>query len=116
MLLGLAAGSTSDDVGPVFGLSMFFVWLFSIVDAGRMAALYNHAAAGAGPFSMPDDFKLPGMGGSVAGGVILLVFGVIALSNTLLGITLAWLEYLWPLLPIGLGLYLLAGGLRDRAS
>ncbi len=95
---------------------MFFVWLFSIVDAGRMAALYNHAAAGAGPFSMPDDFKLPGMGGSVAGGVILLVFGVIALSNTLLGITLAWLEYLWPLLPIGLGLYLLAGGLRDRAS
>ena len=116
LLLGLAAGASSDDIGPVFGFSMFFVWLFNIVDAGRMAALYNHAAAGSGPFSMPEDFRLPGMGGSVAGGLVLLVFGVIALSNTLLGISLVWLEYLWPLLPIGLGLYLLVGGIRDRAS
>ncbi len=114
LLLGMAAATASGDIGPVFGFSMFFLWLFNLVDAGRMAALYNHAAAGSDGFELPEDFAVPGVGGSIAGGALLAVFGLISFSNTALGFELDWLEVWWPVLPIGLGLYLIVRGVQER--
>jgi len=109
----LIAGSMRDPIAPFFGMSAAFLWVFNIIDAGRMAALYNHAAAGAETVQLPDDFKLPKMGGSVAGGVALLLFGGIALSNTAFGYSLDWLEEWWPVFPLALGAYLFARGVMD---
>lgn len=100
---------------PLFVFSALFVWAFGIIDAGRMAALYNHAMAGAEIIELPRDFEMPSTGGSIGGGALLLVLGLIALSNTALGFSLAWLESWWPLLPVGIGAYLLVRGYMDSA-
>lgn len=115
VLLILAANTVPASIAPVFGFSAAFVWVFSIVDAGRMAALYNHALAGSGAIELPEDFEMPAMGGSIAGGALLSLFGIIALSNTAFGYRLDWLEAWWPLLPVALGAYLLVRGIMDRS-
>jgi hypothetical protein len=113
LLTMLISGSMRDPLAAFFGLSAGFLWVFNIIDAGRMAALYNHAAAGAESVQLPEDFKLPKMGGSIAGGVALLLFGGIALSNTAFGYSLDWLEEWWPVFPLALGGYLFARGVVD---
>jgi len=112
----LIAGNARDPVGPLLGMTAGFLWVFNIIDAGRMAAMYNHAVAGADVMEMPEDFKLPRMGGSIVGGVVLLVFGGIALSNTAFGFRLDWLEQWWPVFPLALGLYLFARGVMDQMA
>jgi len=101
---------------PVPGFAVFFIWLFNVIDAGRMAALYNYALAGSDRIQLPEDFQVPAMGGSIVGGVVLVLFGVIALSNTLFGMSLQWIEAWWPVFPIALGAYLLVRGVLDRGG
>ena len=48
--------------------------------------------------------------------MILIVLGLVLLSNTLLGIPLGWLAAWWPLLPLGFGIYLLAKALEERRT
>ena len=112
----LMAASTREPLAPAFGMTAMFIWVFNIIDAGRTAALYNHAAAGADVMEMPEDFKLPGMGGSIVGGGVLLLFGGIALSNTAFGYSLDWLEAWWPVFPLALGVYLFARGVMDATG
>ena len=109
----LFAAETREPVAPIFGMAAFFVWLFNIIDAGRMAALYNHAMAGREVMELPEDFKFPKMGGSIVGGALLLVVGVVAISNTMFAISLDWIETWWPALPIALGGYLFYRGIQD---
>ena len=109
----ITAGNSRDPVAPILGMTAMFVWLFNVIDAGRMAALYNHAAAGTDVVEMPEDFKLPKMGGSIIGGAVLLVAGGVALSNTAFGYSLDWVEVWWPAFPVALGAYLLARGVMD---
>jgi len=109
----LFAAESRELIAPILGMAAFFVWLFNIIDAGRMAALYNHAMAGREVMELPEDFKFPKMGGSIVGGAILLVVGVVAISNTMFGISLDWVESWWPVLPIALGGYLLFRGVQD---
>jgi hypothetical protein len=106
-------GNSSDPVAPVLGMFAAFLWVFNVIDSGRMAALYNHAAAGTDTVELPEDFKLPKMGGSIIGGAVLLVFGAIALSNTAFGYSLDWVEVWWPVFPFALGAYLFARGVMD---
>ena len=98
---------------PISVMSAIFIWVFNVIDAGRMAALYNHAAAGSDVIEMPEDFKLPAIGGSILGGVALLLFGSIALSNTAFDYSLQWLEDWWPAFPLALGIYLFTRGVMD---
>lgn len=107
------AANSREPVGPVLAMFAMFFWAFNVIDAGRMAALYNHVAAGADSIRMPEDFKLPQMGGSIIGGAILLAFGLVALSNTAFNYRLDWLEDWWPVFPLALGAYLLARGVMD---
>jgi len=112
-VLILIAAESREPIAPIFGMAAFFVWLFNIIDAGRMAALYNHAMAGRDIMELPEDFKFPKMGGSMVGGAIMLVVGVIAISNTMFGISLDWIGTWWPVFPIALGGYLLFRGIQD---
>ncbi len=116
LLVAVVAGSSREPVGPMLAMTALFIWIFNVIDAGRMAALYNHAAAGADVVELPEDFRLPRMGGSIIGGGLLLAFGGIALSNTLFGFSLDWLESWWPVFPLALGGYLFARGVMDYAG
>lgn len=116
LIVILVAAESRDPVGPMLVMFAMFFWAFNLIDAGRMAALYNHFTAGADTIQMPEDFKLPRMGGSIIGGVVLLAFGSIALSNTAFGYRLDWLEDWWPVFPLALGAYLLARGVMDHMA
>jgi len=107
------AVSFEEPIGPFLAMGAMFIWIANVIDAGRMAALYNHAATGAEVVQLPEDFKMPQMGGSIIGGAAMLVFGAIALSNTRFGYSLDWIEDWWPVFPLALGAYLLARGIMD---
>lgn len=116
VLLFFALAESTRSLEPVGVLGGLFTWFFGIIDAGRMAALYNHAAAGGKKLELPEDLPMPGLGGSVIAGVALVVFSGIALSNTLFGYSLRWLDDWWPIFPLALGAYLLVRGVMDRLN
>ncbi|HET9298810.1 MAG TPA: DUF5668 domain-containing protein [Candidatus Polarisedimenticolaceae bacterium] len=99
---------------PLFGVFLGFFWMYNIIDAGRRAALYNYALDGIAKIDLPEDGGSIGMQGTIGGGLLLIVLGAVALSHTLFGYSLSWVRDYWPLLPIGLGVYLLAKGMMDR--
>jgi len=116
LLLVMTSAESHRELGPILALAAFFVWVFNLIDAGRMAALYNHAAAGSDRIEMPKDLKLPRLGGSIMGGIVLMLFGGIALSYTKFGYSLDWLGLWWPVFPLALGVYLLARGAMDAMA
>lgn len=115
-LISLMASGAMDPLLPLMGLFLAFFWLYNMVDAARRATFYNEALAGRAQIDLPRDFPTPGLHGSLVGGVTLVVFGAVLLSNTLFRVPLDWLEDWWPVVLIGFGLYLAYKGLRERAS
>ena len=100
---------------PVLGIFLAFFFVYNVVDAGRRANLYNLALDGMEGIEMPSmSMTMPSFGGSIGGGVALIVVGVILLANTRFGISLEWIEEWWPLAPIGVGAYLLAKAVQER--
>ncbi len=101
---------------PLFGIFLAFFYVYNVVDAGRRAALYNLALDGVEGIQLPEEMnvELPDFGGSIAGGLFLMVLGGILLSNTVLGVSLEWIEDWWPIAPIVLGGYLFVRALQER--
>jgi len=99
---------------PLLGIFLAFFWLYNIIDAGRRAVYYNHVVAGGETFDMPADFAMPGMHGSILGGLLLIAAGAILLSRTAWNISLAWMEDWWPVAPILFGVYLVVRAILDR--
>ena len=114
----LAAASPFSRLLPAASIFLAFFVIYNIVDASRRATCYNLALDGVEGIELPslNDASLPfqNLRGSVGGGVILIAVGAILLSNTLLGIPLDWLAAWWPVAPLGLGVHLLAKGLKER--
>jgi TM2 domain-containing membrane protein YozV len=110
----LSSGAASG-IEPAVGLMLAFFYLYNMIDAARMANLFNDTADGATLEDLRRDF-LAGMGqrGSIAGGIALLAGGVLFLLHTWFEVSLEWLRDWWPLLPIGFGVWLLWAGIRDR--
>jgi hypothetical protein len=111
--IALVATGDMDELTPMFGMFIPFFWLYNIIDAGRRASLYNHALLGAESVELPEDFKLPSMGGSIFGGAMIVVISLALLSHTAMGYSLAWLEDWWPAIPLAFGVYLLGRGIAD---
>ena len=112
----LLAGDMVRGAEPLFGLFLAFFWLYNIIDAGRRAAFYNHAIEGGSDIEFPVDMKLPGTGGSLVGGVVLIAGGLIFLSHTALGFSLNWLEVWWPAIPVLFGIYLVVRSMQGKAA
>jgi hypothetical protein len=111
----LAMGAV-DFLIPLLSLFLVFFWLYNVIDAGRRAAYYNHVLAGGAKFDLPSDFPSPGLAGSVAGGVTLIVGGTLVLLHTVWGMSLDWVANWWPVAPILFGVYLIARAIVDRSS
>jgi len=115
-LITILASHTVERLSPLFGLFMTFFWLYNIIDAARRASLYNDALAGNPSIELPEDFKTPGIRGSVFGGIALIVAGFILLLNTRFGVSLDWVEQWWPVAPMIFGVYLLVRALQERRA
>ncbi len=109
-------GTVLDAVLPLLGLFLAFFWLYNVVDAFRRATFYNQALAGLSGVEIPEDMKLPKSQGSLVGGVVLIVFGVVLFANTALGMSLEWLNQWWPMALVLAGVYLLFASLRARRA
>jgi hypothetical protein len=101
---------------PLLGMFLAFFWLYNIIDAARLASLYNRALAGGREPQLPEGFALPGMGGSILGGSILAAAGFVVLLHTRWGVRLDWVGDWWPVFPILFGVYLVARALIDRGK
>lgn len=99
---------------PFLGLFLAFFWLYNVIDAVRVASLYNDAVLGLGPEDLRRELVLTGQKGSIGGGVVLLALGILFLLHTLFDVPLDWIRNWWPVVPIGFGLYLLYRGIQDR--
>jgi len=113
--------SNSGDLGlrglePLLGVFLAFFWLYNLVDAGRRAAFYNQALAGVDAVTVPEEFRMPSGNGAMAGGVGLIVLGIILLSNTMFGMSLEWLEQWWPFGLVLGGAYLVYSAAQERRN
>jgi hypothetical protein len=112
--ISLANAHQLQGLEPLFGMFISFFWLYNIIDAVRLANLYNDATAGLGPEDLSHELVLMGRRGSIGGGVILVLAGLLFLAHTAFGMPLDWLREWWPIAPVGFGGYLLWQGMRDR--
>lgn len=107
------------DLGPLTPLAAVFLaffWLYNIVDAGRRAMLYNEALAGRTGIELPEDFKTPGLSGSIPGGLAIIAVGGVFLSHTLFGVPLDWVRDWWPVGLILFGVYLVGRSVVGGAA
>jgi hypothetical protein len=112
----IATGAADHGLEPVFALFLGFFWLHNLVDAGRRASFYNQALAGIRPMELPEDTKAPQQAlGSFAGGVLLVVVGLVLFLNTMFSIPLDWLARWWPLALVGAGAWLIYADRRTKA-
>lgn len=101
---------------PMCGFFLAFFWLYNLVDAYRRALGYNLALEGLGPMEFPEPAHLPAGQGSLLGGSLLILLGVLLLSNTLLDFSLRWVEEWWPAALVGLGGWLIYKSISDKRS
>jgi hypothetical protein len=114
LALAIWAGQSVVALLPATVVFLVFFYLYNVIDAGRRASYYNQALAGIEGVELPTEMSLPTPGGSLAGGVVLIIVGVVLLSNTLFDMSLAWLEDWWPVVPVLVGVWLVARGMQER--
>lgn len=108
----LSQGET--ELTPFLAIFMAFFWLYNVVDASRRAAFYNQALDGLAPGELLPEISLPDSSGSLVWGVALMVVGAFALSHTLFGFSLAWLNRWWPAALVLVGVYLVYKSLTSK--
>ncbi len=106
-LLATLADRDFTPLAPMAGVFLAFFYLYNVIDAGRRAALYNQALRGGAPVPLPSEMEAPSMRGSLLGGVLLVVAGVLLLGHTRFGMSIDWIEEWWPIFPIAIGAWLI---------
>jgi hypothetical protein len=109
---------------PLLGMLTIFTWLYSAVDAGRRASLYNQALSGLRPMDLPEDQKTPewhgllvsGSHGSMVGGVCLVLYGSLLFFHTAFGLSMEWVTRWWPLALVLVGVWLVYASVKSRAA
>lgn len=102
----LLSSDALEGVEPVGGLGIAFTIFFAMIDAHRRAHHINRFGAGLGAEQFPEDIKMPKSGGSLLGGITLVVLGLLIMLDLRGVLSLAWIKDWWPLFLVGLGLRL----------
>jgi hypothetical protein len=98
---------------PFFGPAIAFFWLFNVIDSYRQATLINYGyAQDLGLLDLPRHPRAS-QGGVVAG-VLLVLIGLVALSEQYFNVSLEWLFDLWPFALVAVGGWLVWSSIRDR--
>ncbi|MBN1426493.1 hypothetical protein JXA88_18240 [Candidatus Fermentibacteria bacterium] len=100
----------------LFGFSLSFFWIYNMIDAHRLAKMLNRAMERGEELDIGAPIKLPETGGSLFGGVVLIIVGLLLLLNLKFDVSLVWLEEWWPVAPIALGVYLVVKSIKARHS
>jgi TM2 domain-containing membrane protein YozV len=116
VLLAVVNAGPIGGFAPMIGMFIAFFWLYNIIDAGRRADLYNQTLLGSEAIELPEDLKMPGVGGSIIGGLLLVAVSAILLTYTRFQVPMDWLQEWWPAAGVLLGLYLLVKGIMDRSA
>jgi hypothetical protein len=114
-IISILSSNERDTLAPFLALFLVFFWLYNMIDAARLASLYNRALSGGREPDLPQGFQLPSMGGSILGGGILAAAAFIVLLHTRWGLRLDWVREWWPVFPMLFGIYLVAKAVIDRA-
>ncbi|HEX4826268.1 MAG TPA: hypothetical protein VFV19_18355 [Candidatus Polarisedimenticolaceae bacterium] len=101
---------------PLLALFLAFFWLYNMIDAARLAALYNRALSGGREPDLPAGFAMPGLGGSIVGGLAVIAAALIALLHTRFGVPLDWLNDWWPVVPMLFGVWLVVKAVKDSKT
>ena len=115
-IIALLSEGAVRQLEPLFGIFLAFFWLYNVVDAGRRASFYNNTLAGLTRVDVPQDFSMPKGRGTLAGGAVLVIFGLILFGHTMYSLSLDWLEQWWPVAIIGLGAYLIYLSVASRRA
>jgi hypothetical protein len=115
-LLAVANSGPLGGFGPMIGMFIAFFWLYNVIDAGRRAELYNQTLLGSEVIELPQNLKMPGVGGSIIGGLLLVAISSLLLAHTRFDMPLEWMQEWWPVAGLLLGLYLLVKGIMDRQA
>jgi len=115
-LITIISSGAVEKLVPLLALFMAFFWLYNIIDAARRASLYNDALAGNPSIELPEDFKSPGIRGSIVGGATLVIVGFVILLHTRFGISLDWVDEWWPVVPMLVGAYLVGRAVMERRN
>jgi len=115
-LITLIASGSMEGLIPLTSIFLAFFWLYNIVDAGRRAVLYNMVIGGGGEIELPQDFKTPGLHGSIGGGIAVIAVGAVLLAHTRFGYSLDWVEDWWPAALVLFGGYLVFKAIQEKAK
>jgi hypothetical protein len=114
-IITLLASGDVTPLEPFLGISLGFIWLYGIIDAVRRAQAVNRHLDGHG--HEPRPAEIGGLAsGSVFGGSVLVLLGLVILLHTRLGVDMLWLADWWPLILVGVGGWLIWQARRDRTS
>jgi TM2 domain-containing membrane protein YozV len=103
-------------IEPLLGMSIAFVYLYGIIDAARRSQAINRVLDGHGSAEVPEDIALPSRQGSMTGGTVLVVLGLIILGHTRFDLDLSWLEDWWPLALVALGGWLIYKARQEKSA
>ena len=92
-----------EGIEPFIALGMAFYWLYNMVDANRRAHHLYRVSAGLGAEEFTDEFPLPRPQGSLFGGVVLVLIGLLVIMDLNFGVSMEWIEDWWPLALVILG-------------
>ena len=109
---------------PLLVLATMFTWLYSCVDAGRRASLYNQALSGLRPMDLPENQPAPewhgslvgSWHGSLVGGACLMLFGGLLFFHTMFGMPMEWVTQWWPLALVLVGAWLVYASVKSRST
>lgn len=104
--IAVLASSLFRGAVPLIAISLAFFWLYQMIDANRRAHHYNRVMAGLGGEEVPDGFSMPTTKGSVLGGVVLILIGVLFILDLNFDVSMEWVEDWWPLILVLVGVNL----------
>ena len=113
-LLATLADREFTPLAPMAGIFLAFFYLYNVIDAGRRAALYNQALQGGSPIPLPADMESPSPRGSLIGGAMLVVGGLVLLGHTRFSLSIDWVHEWWPIFPMMIGLWLIYKNFESR--